>query len=90
MNRASTIAGDRGMRARETDNDRNAMDRYRRCVNYLAAAQIYLRANPLLEEPLRPDHIKDRLLGTGAPLPESISCTCTSIGSFCGQGPACC
>ena len=63
MNRASTIAGDRGMRARETDNDRNAMDRYRRCVNYLAAAQIYLRANPLLEEPLRPDHIKDRLLG---------------------------
>ncbi len=38
-------------------------DLYRRAANYLAAAQIYLRANPLLEEPLRPEHIKDRLLG---------------------------
>ena len=37
--------------------------RYRRTVDYLAAAQIYLKANPLLEEPLRPEHIKDRLLG---------------------------
>lgn len=36
---------------------------YRRATNYLSAAQIYLRANPLLEEPLRPEHIKDRLLG---------------------------
>ena len=40
-----------------------AIERYRRAVNYLAAAQIYLRANPLLEEPLRPEHIKERLLG---------------------------
>ncbi|HEY3151948.1 MAG TPA: phosphoketolase family protein [Candidatus Binatia bacterium] len=40
-----------------------AVDRYRRAVNYLAAAQIYLKDNPLLEEPLRPEHIKDRLLG---------------------------
>lgn len=39
------------------------IERYRRAVNYLAAAQIYLRDNPLLEEPLRPEHIKDRLLG---------------------------
>ncbi len=39
------------------------LERYRRAVNYLAAAQIYLRANPLLEEPLRPEHIKHRLLG---------------------------
>ncbi|MGH7771442.1 MAG: phosphoketolase family protein [Candidatus Binatia bacterium] len=39
------------------------IERYRRAVNYLAAAQIYLKANPLLEEPLRPEHIKDRLLG---------------------------
>jgi xylulose-5-phosphate/fructose-6-phosphate phosphoketolase len=37
--------------------------RYRRAVDYLAAAQIYLRDNPLLREPLRPEHIKDRLLG---------------------------
>jgi xylulose-5-phosphate/fructose-6-phosphate phosphoketolase len=37
--------------------------RYRRAVNYLAAAQIYLLDNPLLEEPLHPEHIKHRLLG---------------------------
>jgi xylulose-5-phosphate/fructose-6-phosphate phosphoketolase len=32
-------------------------------ANYLTAAQIYLRENPLLREPLRPEHIKPRLLG---------------------------
>jgi len=37
--------------------------RYRRAADYIAAAQIYLRDNPLLEEPLRPEHIKERLLG---------------------------
>ncbi|MHC4114278.1 MAG: phosphoketolase family protein [Planctomycetota bacterium] len=36
---------------------------YWRAVNYLAAAQIYLKDNFLLEEPLKPEHIKDRLLG---------------------------
>ncbi|MBI5197460.1 MAG: phosphoketolase family protein [Nitrospirae bacterium] len=40
-----------------------SMARYRRAVNYLAAAQIYLKDNPLLEEPLRPKHLKERLLG---------------------------
>jgi xylulose-5-phosphate/fructose-6-phosphate phosphoketolase len=40
-----------------------AIERYRRAVNYLAAAQIYLKDNPLLEEPFRAEHIKDRLLG---------------------------
>src|SRR5512146_1891152 len=37
--------------------------RYRRVVNYLTAAQIYLKDNVLLEEPLKPEHLKDRLLG---------------------------
>ena len=37
--------------------------RYRRAVDYLAAAQVYLKTNPLLREPLRPEHVKDRLLG---------------------------
>jgi xylulose-5-phosphate/fructose-6-phosphate phosphoketolase len=32
-------------------------------ANYLTVAQIYLQANPLLREPLTPDHIKPRLLG---------------------------
>lgn len=34
-----------------------------RAADYLAAAQIYLKANPLLEEPLKLEHVKDRLLG---------------------------
>lgn len=32
-------------------------------ANYLSAAQIYLKDNPLLKEPLRVEHIKPRLLG---------------------------
>ena len=36
---------------------------YWRACNYLAAGMIYLRDNPLLREPLRLDHIKERLLG---------------------------
>ncbi len=31
--------------------------------NYLTIGQIYLQDNPLLREPLRPEHIKPRLLG---------------------------
>ncbi|HEV3210325.1 MAG TPA: hypothetical protein VGY91_08660 [Chthoniobacterales bacterium] len=31
-------------------------------MNYLAGAQIYLRDNVMLREPLKPEHIKDRLL----------------------------
>ncbi|GLX94998.1 phosphoketolase family protein [Herbidospora sp. NBRC 101105] len=36
---------------------------YWRAANYLSAGQIYLLDNPLLTEPLRPEHIKPRLLG---------------------------
>ena len=39
------------------------LDAYWRACNYLAAGMIYLRDNPLLREPLRPEHIKKRLLG---------------------------
>lgn len=39
------------------------MDAYWRACNYLAIGMIYLRDNPLLREPLKPDHIKQRLLG---------------------------
>jgi xylulose-5-phosphate/fructose-6-phosphate phosphoketolase len=39
------------------------MDAYWRAANYLAIGQIYLYENPLLREPLRPQHIKPRLLG---------------------------
>lgn len=34
-----------------------------RAANYLSVGQIYLLDNPLLREPLTPDHIKPRLLG---------------------------
>lgn len=39
------------------------MHRYWQAANYLSAAQIYLQANPLVKEPLKPEHIKPRLLG---------------------------
>ncbi|HVT23286.1 MAG TPA: phosphoketolase family protein [Rhizomicrobium sp.] len=39
------------------------IDRYWRAANYLSVGQIYLRDNPLLEEPLQFHHIKPRLLG---------------------------
>src|SRR5262252_5215334 len=34
-----------------------------RACNYLALGMIYLQDNPLLREPLKPEHIKNRLLG---------------------------
>src|SRR5437870_13419216 len=36
---------------------------YWRAANYLSVGQIYLYDNPLLREPLRPEHVKPRLLG---------------------------
>ncbi len=39
------------------------IDAYWRACNYMCAGMIYLRANPLVREPLRPEHIKNRLLG---------------------------
>jgi xylulose-5-phosphate/fructose-6-phosphate phosphoketolase len=39
------------------------IDAFWRACNYLAAGMIYLQENPLLREPLRPEHIKNRLLG---------------------------
>ena len=38
-------------------------DRYWRAANYLSVGQIYLMQNPLLREPLKPEHVKPRLLG---------------------------
>jgi xylulose-5-phosphate/fructose-6-phosphate phosphoketolase len=44
------------------DEARN-IDAYWRACNYLALGMTYLKANPLLKEPLAPEHVKDRLLG---------------------------
>ncbi|MDZ5447329.1 phosphoketolase family protein [Micromonospora sp. 4G57] len=39
------------------------IDAYWRAANYLTVGQIYLLDNPLLREPLKPEHVKPRLLG---------------------------
>ena len=39
------------------------IDAYWRAANYLSVGQIYLLDNPLLREPLLPEHVKPRLLG---------------------------
>jgi xylulose-5-phosphate/fructose-6-phosphate phosphoketolase len=46
-----------------TEEELRLIDAYWRAANYLSVGQIYLLANPLLREPLRPEHIKPRLLG---------------------------
>ena len=49
--------------AMPTDQELRQMDAFWRACNYLAAGMIYLQDNPLLREPLSPEHIKRRLLG---------------------------
>lgn len=46
-----------------TAEDLRKIDAYWRACNYLALGMIYLRDNPLLREPLKPEHVKYRLLG---------------------------
>jgi len=46
-----------------SDEELRRIGAYWRACNYLAAGMIYLRDNPLLREPLKPEHVKNRLLG---------------------------
>src|ERR1700728_2716320 len=46
-----------------TGDELDAIHAWWRAANYLSVGQIYLLANPLLAEPLRPEHVKPRLLG---------------------------
>ena len=46
-----------------TEAELDGLISYWEAANYLTVAQIYLRENPLLREPLRAEHIKPRLLG---------------------------
>ncbi len=50
-------------RAPLRDEEVRLIHAYWRAANYLSVGQIYLLANPLLTEPLRPEHVKPRLLG---------------------------
>ncbi|MQA87988.1 MAG: phosphoketolase [Streptosporangiales bacterium] len=45
------------------DEQLRLVDAYWRAANYLSVGQVYLLDNPLLTEPLRPEHVKPRLLG---------------------------
>jgi len=51
------------VRTSPTETELQLLDRYWHAANFLSVGQIYLLDNPLLREPLRPDHIKPRLLG---------------------------
>ncbi|OBB55673.1 phosphoketolase [Mycobacterium sp. 852013-51886_SCH5428379] len=46
-----------------SDDELRLIDAYWRAANYLSVGQIYLLDNPLLREPLSPEHVKPRLLG---------------------------
>src|SRR5579864_6369247 len=59
LNQVRVSASDNPLSAEE----QRKMHAYWRAANYLSVGQIYLRANPLLREPLTIEHIKPRLLG---------------------------
>jgi xylulose-5-phosphate/fructose-6-phosphate phosphoketolase len=46
-----------------TEEELDRIHAWWRAANYLTVGQIYLMENPLLREPLAPEHIKPRLLG---------------------------
>jgi xylulose-5-phosphate/fructose-6-phosphate phosphoketolase len=46
-----------------SENELRLIDAFWRAANYLSVGQIYLLDNPLLREPLAPEHVKPRLLG---------------------------
>ncbi len=56
----ATVATDRPAL---TDDELYSLDAHWRAANYLSVGQIYLTGNPLLTEPLSPEHVKARLLG---------------------------
>src|ERR1700738_521616 len=77
--------------------DLDLLDRYWRAANYLSVGQIYLLDNPLLHEPLRPEHIKPRLLGHWGTTPglnfiyahlhRAIGACELNVIYVCGPGP---
>ncbi|GAA3775847.1 hypothetical protein GCM10022206_13180 [Streptomyces chiangmaiensis] len=78
-----------------SDDELRTLDAHWRAANYLAAGQIYLMSNPLLTEPLRPEHIKPRLFGHWGTSP-GLNLVCThlnrvikvrGLGAPCVWGP---
>ena len=52
-----------------TQEELKGLDAWWRASNYLAAGQLYLLDNPLLREPLKPDHIKKKIVGHWGTVP---------------------
>ncbi len=52
-----------------TDDMLRRIDAYWRAANYLSAGQLYLLDNPLLREPLKPEHIKRKIVGHWGTVP---------------------
>lgn len=50
------------------------IDAYFKATNYLAAGELYLKANPLLKEPLKLEHIKSKLVGHWGTTPGQNFC----------------
>jgi xylulose-5-phosphate/fructose-6-phosphate phosphoketolase len=63
-----------------TPDEVRKMNAYWRAANYLSVGQIYLFDNPLLREPLKPEHVKPACWAIGALRRDSISFTFTSTG----------
>lgn len=62
------------------------IDAWWRAANYLAVGQIYLLDNPLLREPLRPEHVKGRLFGHWGTTPGSRHRTRRLVSCHLGSG----
>ncbi|NYF78064.1 phosphoketolase family protein [Granulicella arctica] len=63
MSVLETLTAPETMAPTLTGDELRRMNAYWRACNYLCAGMLYLRANPLLREPLKVEHIKNRLLG---------------------------
>ena len=64
-----TAAGIPAMSAHPETPWLTTLDAWWRAANYLSVGQIYLLDNPLLREPLLPEHVKPRLLGHWGTVP---------------------
>ncbi len=65
MSSSDTMTASQGERADVplSPEEARKIDAYWRACNYLCAGMLYLAENPLLRKPLKPEHIKNRLLG---------------------------
>src|SRR5215467_12949226 len=62
----------------------NRLNAHWRAANYLSVGQIYLMGNPLLRGPLRPEHVKPRLLGHWGTTP-GLNLLYTHLNRIIGQ-----